>query len=246
MNLELWRNSLPDIMNWKDGQEISDDINAARMRAKYFGARYIIHRPLLYRALHFGRASTRVYPIGQAAFDSPTSSATTSQTQMSPSVPTGGHRASGMARTLSDLGSAPMATTLFPNGLTRPEVKLDDLPSRIRRGCVICVESAIKSTEAFGGIKDRLVVTNIFGTAHAQFGNMLVLAAVYHSGLGELVEGPKLKRLLRRTIKFLIRNAHISPTLRADAKILTEIYKTTFPDEPLDLSEHPNRQHRCL
>ncbi|KAJ6172378.1 hypothetical protein N7470_001445 [Penicillium chermesinum] len=236
MNLDLWRNSLPDIMNWKDGQEISDDINAARMRAKYFGARYIIHRPLLYHALHFGNAGTRVYPAGQAAVDSPTSSATTSQTQMSPSMPTGGHRASGMARIVSDLGSAPMATTSFPNGWTRPKVKLDDLPSKLRRACVVCVDSAIKSTEAFDGIKDRLVVTNIFGTAHAQFGNMLVLAATYHSELRELVEGPKFKRLLRRTIKFLLRNENISPTLRADAKILTEIFEDTFPGEPLDLS----------
>ncbi|KAJ5232717.1 hypothetical protein N7468_005673 [Penicillium chermesinum] len=236
MNLDLWRNSLPDIMNWKDGQEISDDINAARMRAKYFGARYIIHRPLLYHALHFGNAGTRVYPAGQAAVDSPTSSATTSQTQMSPSMPTGGHRASGMARIVSDLGSAPMATTSFPNGWTRPKVKLDDLPSKLRRACVVCVDSAIKSTEAFDGIKDRLVVTNIFGTAHAQFGNMLVLAATYHSELRELVEGPKFKRLLRRTIKFLLRNENISPTFRADAKILTEIFEDTFPGEPLDLS----------
>lgn len=65
---------------------------------------------------------------------------------------------------------------------------------------------------------------------------MLVLAATYHSELKELIEGHVLMRLLRRTIKFLLRNEHISPTLRADAKILTEIYEETFPDDPLDLS----------
>ncbi|KAJ6171532.1 hypothetical protein N7470_000599 [Penicillium chermesinum] len=118
---------------------------------------------------------------------------------------------------------------------TPPTVKLADLPSKLRRGCVICVDSAIKSTEAFDGIKDRLVVTNIFGTAHAQFGNMLVLAATYRSGLQELIEGSKLKYLLRRTIKFLLRNENISPTLRADAKILTEIFEDIFPGEPWDL-----------
>lgn len=166
MNLDLWRNSLPDVMSWKDGEEISDDINAARMRAKYFGARYIIHRPLLYHALHFGNAGTRVNPTGQTAADSPTSSATTSQTQMSPSMPTTSHRASNMARIVSDIGSVP-ANTSFPNGWTRPTVKLNDLPSKLRRACIVCVDSAIRSTEAFDGIQDRLVVTNIFGTAHA-------------------------------------------------------------------------------
>ena len=65
---------------------------------------------------------------------------------------------------------------------------------------------------------------------------MLVLAATYHSELSELVDGARFKRLLQRTIKFLLRNENISPTLRADARILTEIYEHSFPTEPLDLS----------
>lgn len=166
LNLERWRNSLPDPMAWNDYEENPDDINAARMRAKYFGARYIIHRPLLYHALHFGNAGTRVNMVGQTAVDSP-SSATTSQAQMSPSIPSNGHRASGMSRMVSDMGSGPSANTSFPNGWTPPKVKLRDLPHKLQRACVVCVDSAIKSTEAFDGIKDRLVVTNIFGTAHA-------------------------------------------------------------------------------
>lgn len=56
---------------------------------------------------------------------------------------------------------------------------------------------------------------------------MLVLSATYTSSLSELVPRSTLERLLRRTIRFL-RNKNISPTLRADACILSEIYEKIF------------------
>jgi hypothetical protein len=65
---------------------------------------------------------------------------------------------------------------------------------------------------------------------------MLVLSATYISSLKELVEPEQLKRLLARTIWFLIQNENISPTLRADARILTEIYMKIF-SEPPDLRQ---------
>lgn len=46
------RSYLPDSMQWNDTEEPANEINAARMRAKYYGSRYIIHRPLFYHALH--------------------------------------------------------------------------------------------------------------------------------------------------------------------------------------------------
>lgn len=61
---------------------------------------------------------------------------------------------------------------------------------------------------------------------------MLVLAATYNSSLHELVDRSKLERLLKRTIKFLLRSKNISPTLRADARILTEIYEKIFGTTP--------------
>jgi hypothetical protein len=42
----------------------------------------------------------------------------------------------------------------------------------------------------------------------------------------------QLDRLLVRTIGFLIQSENISPTLRADARILTEIYKKIFGRAP--------------
>ncbi|KAJ6134380.1 hypothetical protein N7523_000702 [Penicillium sp. IBT 18751x] len=234
MNLDLWRTSLPTTMSWTDKEPPAKDINAARMRAKYYGARYIIHRPLLYHALHYGQTGARVGSVAQTSVDSPTGSTNNSQTQqMSPSMTHTGQRAPGMSRIMSNIGNPPAEFNSFANGWTPPTVALRELPQKLRRACKVCIESAILSTTAFDGIPDRLVVTNIFGTAHAQFGNMLVLSATYMSSLSELVERSVLERLLKRTIRFLLRSENISPTLRADAKILTEIYRKIFGHDPV-------------
>ncbi|KXG54686.1 uncharacterized protein PGRI_078300 [Penicillium griseofulvum] len=224
LNLDLWRKSLPNSMQWEENDPPANEINAARMRAKYYGARYIIHRPLLYHALHYGHTGARVGPVGQSLVDSPTSQ------QLSPSMLHSAARAPNMARMSSDMGSLPavVSTDWQP-----PKVRLQDLPKKLKSACDICIKSAIKSTEAFDGVGGhRLIVTNIFGTAHAQFGNMLVLSATYMSSLKELVEEDQLKRLLTRTIGFLVQSQNISPTLRADARILTEIYRKIFGHGP--------------
>ncbi|KAI2787830.1 hypothetical protein POX_f08208 [Penicillium oxalicum] len=238
MNLELWRRSLPATMNWKDTDPPATDINAARMRAKYYGARYIIHRPLLYHVLHYGQTGARISTLAKptAAAESPSGSTSQSQPQqMSPLMAQTSRRtgSSHMQRMLSDVGSAPSSlSSSYSNGWTPPIAPSRDLRDKLWRACKVCVDSAILSTIAFDGVEDRLVVTNIFGTAHAQFGNMLVLSATYNSSLSDLVERDVLERLLKRTIKFLLRSQNISPTLRADARILTEIYTKIFHQEP--------------
>ncbi|KAF9882540.1 hypothetical protein FE257_007501, partial [Aspergillus nanangensis] len=168
MNLELWRSSLPKIMTWKDQEPPSKEINVARMRAKYYGARYIIHRPLLYHALHFaGQPEVR-----ESSMDSPSGSTTagsgSKSQQVSPSM-THSQRATNMVRLSSDMGpvtnrSAPTPT---PSQSLNTTQVYRELPSKLRRACKVCVDSAILSTEAFDGIEGRPVVTNIFGTAHA-------------------------------------------------------------------------------
>lgn len=59
---------------------------------------------------------------------------------------------------------------------------------------------------------------------------MLVLSATYMSSLSELVDRNDLERLMKRTIRFLLQSREISPSLRADAKILSEIYEKIFGD----------------
>ncbi|KAJ6117937.1 hypothetical protein N7523_005688 [Penicillium sp. IBT 18751x] len=224
--LDLWRSSLPIDISWDDREPPAQEINAARMRAKYYGARYIIYRPLLYHALHYGLtgAETSVdFPAGSVNYSQPQ--------QMTLSTAHAGQRVRGKSRIMNKIGHPPTEDS-FAQNWSPPTVALRELPQKLRHACKVCIESAILSTEAFDGIPDRLVVTNIFGTAHAQFGNMLVLSATYMSSLSELVERPTLERLLKRTICFLLRNENISPTLRADAKILMKIYKRIFGSNP--------------
>ncbi|KAI9372195.1 hypothetical protein BJX61DRAFT_534176 [Aspergillus egyptiacus] len=211
MNLDLWRYSLPEEMKWQDNDPPSPDILEARMRAKYYGAKYIIHRPLLYHALHYTGPNINTISGSQTQ-------------EVSPSL-THGQHAPDMGLIASDLGAVQEAI-----GLTAHSYR--DLPQALRTKCKICVDAAIKSTEVFDAIEGRPVVTNIFGTAHAQFGNMLVLSTTYMSHLSELVKREDLERLLRRTIAFLLRNKNISPTLRADAKILADIYEKIFGEPP--------------
>ena len=164
MNLDLWRTSLPTTMSWTDKEPPAKDINSARMRAKYYGARYIIHRPLLYYALHYGQTGS----VAQTAVVSPTGSANTSQTQqVSPAMTHTGQRATGMTRIMSSIGNPPAEFNSFASDWTPPTVALRELSQKLRRACKVCIESAILSTTAFDGIPDRLIVTNIFGTAHA-------------------------------------------------------------------------------
>jgi hypothetical protein len=185
-------------MQWDDGDPPSEDINEARLRAKYYGAKYIIHRPSLYYALHNwpGKYPASTYiPMYQGAMPPP-----------------------------------------------RP------IDSEIHGSVQQCIRAAKKSTLAFDGIiqnpNQRLIVTNIFGTAHAlsspvprpashtpdgpltvpsrQFGNMLVLAATYVN-LPQYVQKKELMDLLDRTIQFLSELGPISSTLKFDAQVLGEI-----------------------
>ncbi|KAM0714587.1 hypothetical protein Q7P37_009883 [Cladosporium fusiforme] len=99
----------------------------------------------------------------------------------------------------------------------------------VRAGCRRCIEAAMQSTVAFDGVVGRLIVTNIHGTAHAQFGNVLVLCTAYFDDrLQPLVDREHLGRLLRRTIVFLGDLAPISPTCRYDCWILGKIKHLIF------------------
>ena len=48
-----WRARLPEQLQWDDGHPPADNINDARLRGKFYGAQYIIHRPFLHAALDY-------------------------------------------------------------------------------------------------------------------------------------------------------------------------------------------------
>ena len=162
LNLENWRASLPTHMRWNDEDPPSNNINVARLRAKYYGARYIIYRPLLHHALH--PMAPRQPQQTQVTAESPALSAVSSaQSHPSPAMPHNPH-SEGMERGTSDFGVPPQH--IYSSRDPQPS-SLNDLDPKVLQACRTCIEAAINSTTAFDGIEGRPIVTNIFGTAHA-------------------------------------------------------------------------------
>lgn len=159
MYLQQWQSKLPVVMQWKDSDPPSKEINVARLRAKYYEARYIIHRPLLYHTLHTFRQPASVeFPAA-----APGMTASDSQ-QVSPSMT---HSQQVTSRARLHEGPGPMQSSSTAPGGRWASYTYQDLPTKLQQACKICIHSAILSTEAFDDIEGRPVVTNIFGTAHA-------------------------------------------------------------------------------
>ncbi|KZF20052.1 hypothetical protein L228DRAFT_270807 [Xylona heveae TC161] len=209
--LQSWRETLPTRMRWSDTDPPATDINAARLRGKYYGALYIIHRPFLHHAIH-------PLQVPGSARGSKSSSACVSDRQGGQDSPVFQNLTSDNSRRDS-------------KGMPPPRRDVSDSTQTVQEAAEICIKAAMQSTIAFDGVHKRPIVTNIFGTAHAQFGNMLVLAATYRSNLGHLVPRKKLDALLIRTIYFLRNHDNISPTLRYDGIILEGIRNKLFGNQ---------------
>ncbi|KAF2834864.1 hypothetical protein M501DRAFT_501280 [Patellaria atrata CBS 101060] len=184
--LDNWRRLLNANVQWDDNDPPPGGINDARLRAKYYGGKYVATRAILRHAIY--------------------------EMEEKPHL---------LQRFLEDPDALPVPES-YTQGkpLTRDEQDL-----MIIRKCSECIQCAIRSTIAFDGCQSRIVVTNIFGTAHAQFGNMLVLTATWHSWLGALVDPDRLEKLNARTISFLSDLVPISPTMRKNILILKELEK---------------------
>ena len=144
-------------MQWKDSDPPSKDINAARMRAKYYGVCSIIHRPRLYHALHNAGWSKSVESLSPSGM-------TASRFQQVFLSMTDNERACSMAQSQNVEDRGPLQSLT-----TTPVARwasYRDLPTQLQRSCKVCIHSAILSTEVFDGIEGRPIVTNIFGTAH--------------------------------------------------------------------------------
>jgi hypothetical protein len=140
--------------------------------------------------------------------------------------------------------NSPAATGEVSTPTSRQMVDLSETQEKIVQVACQCIESAIQSTIAFDRVgaaegspyegyestrTNRLVLTNIFGTLHAQFGNMLVLAAVYKSRLyphlpnDTSLTAKNLHALFERTFKVLKEVAPNSPILKVDLDILRNV-----------------------
>lgn len=138
-------------MGWSDDDYITPNINAARLRAKYYGAKVIINRPTLYAALHadWSTISKR-----------PSASPLAGQGRLSQqSLPLMSYKypSAGMQHQVGYAGSP----------VQLPIRSVENLKPEVRAGVEKCIHAAIRSTRAFDGVPPRLIVTNIFGTGHA-------------------------------------------------------------------------------
>ena len=128
--LGYWRETLPPGLRWNDSDDPPSNILDARLRAKYWGTRYIINRPFLDFALHIMPHAKDGRTIESVAVDS-----------------------QGNPRDKAEIH-------LFKAIELMGESEIWEASKR-------CVDAAMQSTIAFDGVPDRLVVTNIHGTAHA-------------------------------------------------------------------------------
>ncbi|KAL9123958.1 MAG: hypothetical protein Q9217_006666 [Psora testacea] len=197
-----WRKNLPEELRWTDGDApVRGDVNQARLRGKYYGALYIIHRPMLHYALELEATGHLDHYMSQAA-----------------------EQAFGSMRP--------------------PKTPIDPYFEDVVQAACTTIQAAVWSTQAFDGIIDfrRLIVTNIFGTAHAQFGNMLVLSAAYKSKYfrSYISDEPKktMQHLFKRTISLLGSLKPISSTLGHDQFILQCLQDLVFEGED-DLPSAP-------
>ncbi|KAI9054108.1 hypothetical protein LZ554_001279 [Drepanopeziza brunnea f. sp. 'monogermtubi'] len=107
--------------------------------------------------------------------------------------------------------------------------RIEDFDPKAVKYAEAGIKALIQSTTAFYGLgdptKERLIVTNVWGTAHAQWGNMVTLHAAYMDVfLRPMVlkhaNENYLRMLTEKTIGFLRLNSTPSSALHSDIKIL--------------------------
>ncbi|GKU22607.1 unnamed protein product, partial [Fusarium langsethiae] len=127
----------------------------------------------------------------------------------------------------------PGATAFLPGTLSGLLVCYDSTVE-ILNGNFVQYPTCFTKTRAFHGLGDkRPIITNIFGTAHTQWGNLLVpLAAFRDPVLHSYVDEELLQTLFHKTIKFLRQPATATSALRTDMRILEGLQKDLFSYYP--------------
>lgn len=127
------------------------------------------------------------------------------------------------------------AVSEFRQGVTAPVIDPSikspkEIPTAVidfaRRG----IKALIESTRSFHGLgTERPIITNVFGTAHAQWGNLLVLSACSRNVvLKEFIDMELLKTLFEKTIGFLWQSSTATNCLKADRLLLEGLYRDFF------------------
>ncbi|KAF4973009.1 hypothetical protein FSARC_586 [Fusarium sarcochroum] len=100
--------------------------------------------------------------------------------------------------------------------------KLPGIHPEVMKGAEKGIAALIESTRAFHRLnKERQIITNVFGTAHAQWGNLIVLTAAFKNlHLRPHISEQLLQDLFQKTIQFLRESAPESSSLLKDMHIL--------------------------
>ncbi|EXL84760.1 hypothetical protein FOPG_03233 [Fusarium oxysporum f. sp. conglutinans race 2 54008] len=177
----------------------ADDILAARLRAKYWGAQVITYRPFIRQILQFSHS------IKNHA--------------SSPNFPS----------VSSEFRQDITAPVIHPKARTHGDID-PQVVELAKKG----IKALIESTRAFHGLGDRRpIITNVFGTAHAQWGNLLILSAAFRDPiLHTYVDEELLRTLFHKTIQFLRQSATATSALRTDMHILEGLQRDLFSYDP--------------
>ncbi|KUJ11887.1 uncharacterized protein LY89DRAFT_593488 [Mollisia scopiformis] len=128
---------------------------------------------------------------------------------------------------VTDEFKANISAPVVPSG-----TRIEDLDPKVLEFARNGIKALIFSTKAFHGLGDpgrvRLIVTNVWGTAHAQWGNMLTLSAAYMNPfltnlVLEFVSREELRDLLDKTLAFLRLTATATSALAIDIKLLQHV-----------------------
>ncbi|KAG8674026.1 hypothetical protein FPOAC2_07441 [Fusarium poae] len=186
---------VPVSFAFREDDPPADDILAARLRAKYWGAQVIAYRPFIRQILQFSHSIKN-------------------------------HASSP---------NFPSVSSEFRHNITAPAIR----PKARTHGYIDTqvvelaekgIKALIESTRAFHGLGDkRPIITNVFGTAHAQWGNLLILSAAFRDPiLHTYVDEELLRTLFHKTIQFLRQSATATSALRTDMHILEGLQRDLF------------------
>jgi hypothetical protein len=178
----------------------ANELLAARLRAKYWGAQMITYRPFIRQILNFSY-SMRMNPS-------------------SPNLPSG-----------TEFRKEVDAPIIDPNARSS-----SDIDPAIIELAKKAIKALVESTRAFHNLDEvgnkRPIITNVYGTAHAQWGNLLVLTACWQNTiLRPHVDGNLLQYLYKRTIRFLQQSATATSSLKIDLNILKGLYQDFWPED---------------
>lgn len=133
-------------MQWNENDPPASDILRARLRAKYYGAKVITFRHSLVKVLNHSH-NTKPGPPNRSKTENPNERTPEEWSE--------------------ELKPGIEAHLSISKGATRKE----DIDPKVYEYASNCINALIKSTTAFHGMGDpgkkRLIVTNIWGTAHA-------------------------------------------------------------------------------